>query len=224
MNGAVYPADSKILGLSYKELAEKYWQWWIAQPRTKSDPTSSYSDSMKGGCFLGNDSSVIFLANPIITQTLLPGKHYDCTIPHGKPIVVMGISELCNYNAPREDNPNQKIATDAELESCVHVRNPYAEVIVTVDNESIKIPSEKRENNQSKFSFTSDFFNITIPKGSIHDDWGVGTNRALLDSKLVILKPLPVGDHNIGIKTVQLIPERPLDNLFLGLTYAMHVK
>ena len=55
-------------------------------------------------------------------------------------------------------------------------------------------------------SLTTDYFNITIPKGSMVEDWGVGTNRALLESKLIMLKPLPVGDHTIGIKTVQIAP------------------
>ena len=38
------------------------------------------------------------------------------------------------------------------------------------------------------------------------EDWGVGTNRAILESKNIILKPLPVGDHTIGIKVVQITP------------------
>lgn len=106
------------------------------------------------------------------------------------------------------------------------MRNPYAEVVITVDNQSITIPSEKRHNTQSEFSFTTDFFNITIPKGSIHEDWGIGINpnRALLDAKVVILKPLSVGNHTIQVNVAQVIPERSSDNLFLSQTYIMHVK
>jgi hypothetical protein len=223
----VYPADSKISGLSYKQWAEKYWQWWMSLPRSPQAKGASYADSMNDTCFLDNNSPVIFLANPII-GILSNVRHpltYECTISHTKPIFVLGISELCNYNAPREDNPNQLIKSDAELQSCVHVRNPYARVEITVDNESIKIPSEKRENTQSEFSFTTDFFNITIPKGSIHEDWGIGINpnRALLDEKAVILKPLSVGDHMIQVKVVQIIPERSSDNLFLSQSYKMYV-
>jgi hypothetical protein len=52
-------------------------------------------------------------------------------------------------------------------------RNPYASVTFTVDNESIKVPSEKNENGHSEFSITTDYFNITIPKGSMVEDWGL---------------------------------------------------
>ena len=186
VNDIIYPADSKIAGSSYKQWAEKYWEWWMSLPLSPQAPKgASYPDAMNEACFLNESSPVIFLANPII-GILSNAKHsYDCTISHGKPILVLGISELCNYNAPIEANPSQLIRTDAELESCVHVRNPYAEVVITVDNQSITIPSEKRHNTQSEFSFTTDFFNITIPKGSIHEDWGIGINpnRALLDAK-----------------------------------------
>lgn len=223
----IYSTDSKIAGLSYKQWGEKYWQWWMSLPLSSNAPEgTSYADAMNQTCFINDSSPVIFLANP--TKGINPNirNSHECNISHTKPIFVLGISELCNYNAPREDNPRQRIGTDEELQSCVHVRNPYAEVVVKVDNQSTKIPSEKRENTQSKFSFTTDYFNLTIPKGSIHEDWGNGTNpnRALLDAKAVILKPLPVGDHLIEVNVVQIIPERSSDNLFLSQIYKMHVK
>lgn len=223
----VYSADSKIAGLTYKQWGEKYWQWWMSLPLSShATEGSSYADAMNQTCFINDSSAVVFLANPTIGINPQIRNSYDCDISHMKPVFVLGISELCNYNAPREDNPSQRIGTDEELESCVHVRNPYAEVVITVDNQSIKIPSEKRENSRSEFSFTTDFFNITIPKGSIHEDWGIGTNpnRALLDAKAIILKPLSVGDHTIEVNVVQIIPERSSDNLFLTQTYKMHVK
>ena len=55
------------------------------------------------------------------------------------------------------------------------------------------------------------------------EDWGVGTNRAILESKNIILKPLPVGDHTIGIKVVQITPNEE-DRLNLDMKYIMHVK
>ena len=223
----MYSTDSKIAGLTHKQWGEKYWQWWMSLPLSSNAPEgTSYADAMNQTCFINDDSPVIFLANPTIGINPKIKNSYECTISHTKPIFVLGISELCNYNAPREDNPSQRIGTDEELESCVHVRNPYAEVVITVDNQSIKIPSEKRENTQSEFSFTTDFFNLTIPKGSIHEDWGIGTNpnRALLDAKAIILKPLAVGDHTIEVNVVQIIPERSSDNLFLSQVYKMHVK
>jgi len=226
MDNLIYSTDSNVSGFSYKQWGEKYWQWWMSLPQSPNAPQgTSYSDSMNKGCFINDSSPVIFLANP--TQGINPSirNSFECNISSTKPIFVLGISELCNYNAPREDNPSQRIGTDQELQSCVHVRNPYAEVVIKVDNQSIRIPSEIRENTQSKFSFTTDFFNLTIPKGSIHEDWSNGTNpnRALLDAKAVILRPLPVGDHTIKVDIVQVIPGRESDNLFLSQLYKMHV-
>ena len=196
INDMVYPADSKIQGLTYKQWAPKFWQWWVTLPNAKNATSpSGETDAMHDKCFLNSTSPVIYLANPIIGAYVFgnTAHTYECTIPHDKPILVDGIDEMCNYGNAKESDPTQVIKTDEELIECVHARNPYASVTFTVDNESIKVPSEKNENGHSPFSLTTDFFNITIPKGSMIEDWGVGTNRAMLESKIIILKPLPLG-------------------------------
>jgi hypothetical protein len=226
INDMVYPSDSKILGLTYKQWAPKFWQWWVSLPNLKNATSpSGETDAMHDKCFLNSTSPVIFLANPIIGAYVFgnAAHTYECTIPQNKPILVDGIDEICSYNAPKENDPTQLIKTDHELKDCVHARNPYASVTFTVDNESIKVPSEKNENGQSPYSITTDYFNITIPKGSMVEDWGIGTYRSLLESKLIILKPLPKGDHTIGIKTVQITPNEE-DRLDLDMKYIMHVK
>lgn len=229
INDMVYPADSKIEGLTYKQWAPKFWQWWATLPNAQNatGPSSGEADAMHNKCFLNDNSSVIMLANPIIGAYVFGNTPhtYECTIPHDKPILVVGIDEMCNYNAPKENDPGHVIQTDQELMDCVHARNPYASVTFMVDNESINVPSEKNENGHSEFSLTTDYFNITIPKGSIIENWGGGvpTNRALLESKLIILKPLPEGDHTIGIKTVQTTPNEE-NSLNLDMKYIMHVK
>jgi hypothetical protein len=222
----VYPADSKILGLTYKQWSPKFWQWWVSLPNAKNATTASgETDAMHDKCFMNNNSPVIFLANPIIGAFVFDNTAvtYECTIPHDKPILVVGIDEMCNYNAAKENDPSQVIKTDQELQDCVHARNPYASVTFMVDNQSIKVPSEKNENGHSPFSLTTDYFNITIPNDSMVADWATGTNRALIESKLIILKPLPVGDHTIGVKTVQITPNEE-DRLDLDMKYLMHVK
>ncbi|MGZ5549116.1 MAG: hypothetical protein ACXWFZ_14325 [Nitrososphaeraceae archaeon] len=64
----------------------------------------------------------------------------------------------------------------------------------------------------------------TVPENSFFLDLGVGTDTALLDTKSVILKPLPVGDHVISIDVGQRIKNQPLDTLDLSLKYNLHVK
>ena len=168
INDLIYPADSKILGMTYKQWAPKFWQWWATLPNLKNAtaPTGE-TEAMHDSCFLNMTSPIIFLANPIIGAYVFGNAPhtYECTIPHDKPILVVGIDEMCKYNAPKENDPGQVYKTDAELKVCTHARNPYASVTFTVDNESIKVPSEKNENGNSPFSLTTDYFNVTIPKG-----------------------------------------------------------
>jgi len=218
-NDLVYPLDSKINGYSYEEWAIKYWQWWISLPSNSNSDDFDYNPEILNKCFLGSDFPVLFFVNPIVTYYLDGNKKvYDCTIPSNKPIFIVGISEMCNYNAPKENNPGELLQTEEELKTCVHTRNPYADVTLTVDN--IKI--ERDQTN--KYSLTTNFFNITIPEDSAYREYGVGTNKALLDGKFLILKPLPVGDHVINYKTVQIIPHNESDNLFLDVTYNVHIK
>lgn len=68
-------------------------------------------------------------------------KVYNCTIPSGKPIFVLGISEMCNYGSPKENNPEETLKTDEELKTCVHQRNPRAVVTLKIDD--VKIGKEE---------------------------------------------------------------------------------
>ena len=220
LDDMIYPIDSTIEGKSYGEWAIQFWKWWISLPANYDKNSEfTYNSKTLDKCFMGEDFPVIFLVNPMITFYLDEKKKvYDCTIPDNKPIFVLGISELCNYNSPKESNPTEVLKTDKDLEDCVHTRNPYADVELIIDGRAIG----KEETD--KFRLTTDFFNITIPKGSAHEGSGIGTNRALLDGTFLILKPLPPGDHVIQQKTVQIIPHNPADNLFLEVIYNMHVK
>lgn len=216
----VYPIDSKINGSSYEDWAIKYWQWWATVPKNPDmDSTFKYSPQLLEKCFIGDDFPVLFLVNPIIVYHLDGNKKvYDCNIPANKPIFVLGISEMCNYGSPKENNPDEKLKTDEELEACVHQRNPWAAVTLKIDD--IEIGKDETE----KYSLTTDFFNITIPEDSANSINGIGTNRALLDGKFLILKPLPIGDHTINYKVVQIIPHKESDNLFLDIKYNLHVQ
>ena len=90
---------------------------------------------------------------------------------------------MCSYGSPKENNPDEKLKTDEELEACVYQRNPWATVTLKIDD--VEIGKDETE----KFSLTTNFFNITIPEDSSNSIKGIGTNRALLDGKFLILKP-----------------------------------
>jgi hypothetical protein len=99
ISSIVYPADSKVLGITYKQWAPKFWQWWVSlhNARNATASSSGQTDAMHNTCFLNNNSPVIFLANPIIGASVFgnTAHTYECTIPQDKPILVVGIDELC---------------------------------------------------------------------------------------------------------------------------------
>ena len=80
----------------------------------------------------------------------------------------------------------------------------------------------KKVENVDQYRVTIDFFNMTIPDGNMFG-FRAGTYRALLDGTWLMLKPLPVGDHKIENRIVQIIPGRESENLFLDVIYNLHV-
>ena len=124
---------------------------------------------------------------------------------------------MCNYDS-RENNTEEKLRTNEELKACVHQRNRRAAVTLKIDDVEIG-----KEDTQ-KYGLTTNFFNITIAENSANSINGVGTNRASLDGKFLILMPLPIGDHTINYEVVQIIPHKESDNLFLDIKYNLHVK
>lgn len=226
-----YPPDSIVNGLNYDDWAIKYWEWQVSFPNS--------IQPAKEKCVIGNESSVLFLGNPIYAFDLEDNiftpqdeglLEYDCTIPSDKPIYVHGMSEICKLNSVFERKPNVVITTYDDLLDCVNYRNWAAQINIQVDDRKITIPVDEKNLltgqiiKKSEFSKTLEPFNITVPENSHFLDLGVGTDTALLDIKSVILKPLPVGDHVISIDVGQRIKNQPLDTLDLSLKYILHVK
>jgi len=227
-----YSSHSIVNGLSFDEWAIKYWEWQVSFPNSV-DPT-------KEKCAIGNESSMLFLLNPIFAYDLQDNFFtpedegvltYECTIPSNKPIFVQGMSEICALNSVFERKPDTKITTYDDLLNCVNYRNWAAQINIQVDDRKITIPVDEKNlltgqiTKKSEFSKTLHPFNITVPENSHYSkDLSVGTNTALLDTKSLILKPLPTGDHTILIDVGQRIKDQPLDTLDLSLKYVLHVK
>ena len=226
-----YPSDSIVNGLTYDDWAIKYWQWQVSFPNS-IQPT-------KEKCVIGNESSVLFLGNPIYAfdlednfftpedESLLV---YECTIPSTKPIFIQGMSEICKIGTIFERKPGNIISTYDDLLDCVNYRNWAALINIQVDDRKITIPVDEKNplsgqiTKKSEFSKTLKPFNLTVPENTYFMDLGTGTNLAMLDIKSLILKPLPVGDHVILIDVGQRIKNQPLDTLDLSLKYILHVK
>ena len=100
-----YSPDSEINGLTYDDWAIKYWQWQLNFPNS-IQPTEEK-------CVIGNESSVLFLGNPIFAFYLEDNiftpenegvLEYECTIPSNKPIFVHGsVRNLQKRNCIRKE-------------------------------------------------------------------------------------------------------------------------
>lgn len=226
-----YPPDAIVNGLTFDEWSIKYWEWQVSFPNS-IQPT-------KEKCVIGNEYSVLFLANPIYAFELSDNfftpeneglLEYECTIPSDKPIYIHGMSEICKIGAVFPGDPNVVIKNYNDLLNCVNYRNWAAQINIQVDDRKITMPVDEKNLltgeiiKKSEFSKLLEPFNITVPENSYFLDLGVGTDTALLDTKSVILKPLPLGDHLITIDVGQRIKNQPLDTLDLSLKYILHVK
>lgn len=202
-----FPSNSNPFGKSYADWSVEWWKWWFSI--TKGTPYTEIGSS-QGSCFLGTEYNVLFLIDAVASVN--SPLNFNCTIPHDKAILINAISELCSYG--------DVLVTDKQLIECVQQRNPYAMVTVTVDGTELE---NTKPYKSSPYSLRTEFFNFTYPENNVFDN-SPGTFRSISDGMFIILKPLSVGDHIIKVKVVQIIPGREAENLYLDLTYNMHVK
>ena len=206
INGAlqdqIYPPNSTPYGLSYKNWGIALWQWWLSIPPQVA-PTAN--PTKWDPCLVGLGYPIVMLANPIIGINT-PNVTYNCDIPKDRGIVIFGITEICPYDASHK--------SDDDLRKCVKARNDWAKHQIIIDGKSVE--------NVDQYRFTTDFFNITYPKGNMAEI-PAGTFRTLLDGTWLVLKPMPAGNHKIEVHVAQIIPGRESENLFLNLIYNMHV-
>ena len=200
----IYPPDSSPYGLSHKNWGIALWDWWMSIPKE----IAPYPDPGKYtyGCFIGMGYPVVMLANPIIADIPSHSVSYDCDIPADRAILIFGMTEWCSYDVTH--------TTDADLEKCVKARNDFAKHQILIDGKPVE--------NIEQYRVTTDFYNMTVPEDNMFS-LPPGTFRSLLDGTWLMLKPLPVGDHTIENRIVQIIPGNEAENLFLNVIYNLHV-
>jgi hypothetical protein len=172
---SVYPINSKPYGLTYGEWTAKWWQWVLAIP-TKDNPVVDESGEK---CAVGqNNPDVWFLAGTgggEVART--------CTIPSGKAIFFPVLNVECDYLSDLAHK------TEADLRKCAKDDQDKATNLqATIDG--VTIP------DLNMYRVQSPLFNLTIPKDNA---MGIppGFTQAISDGFWVLLKPLPVGKHEI---------------------------
>jgi hypothetical protein len=172
---SVYPINSKPYGLTYGEWTAMWWQWVLTIP-TKDNPVV---DENGEKCAVGqNNLDVWFLAGTgggEVART--------CTIPSGKAIFFPVLNVECDYLSDLAHK------TEADLRKCAKDDQDKATNLqATIDG--VAIP------DLNMYRVQSPLFNLTIPKDNA---MGIppGSTQAISDGFWVLLKPLPVGKHEI---------------------------
>ena len=171
---SVYPINSKPYDKSYGEWSAKWWQWFSPIP-TNDNPAV---DRTGKKCAVGqNDPYMWYLVGTgggEATRT--------CTIPAGKAIFFPIINVECDYTSP-------DLKTESDLRKCAKDdQDKVTNLQATVDGAAISGLKEYRAQ--------SPLFNIIVPKDNV---MGLppGTTQAVSDGYWILLKPLPVGKHEI---------------------------
>ena len=186
-NSIVYPKDSTPYGVPYKDWIVRWWQWNVGVPTTQHARDNYTAEK----CTVNQNGSVWFIPD------ILTGKEErTCTIPEGKAILVPLITGEC-------DTSDSQSQSDADIRQCSTAGDEYGAISATLDGQKIE--------NLDSYRTATDFFNITYVKDNIFDV-PAGTFRGIADGFFVFLKPLPVGNHVLQVKSSVTNPTTPSYN------------
>lgn len=186
-NTAVYSKDSTPFGVPYKDWITRWWQWNVGIPSSQH-PRDNYTAEK---CTVNQNGSVWFIPD------ILTGKEERiCTIPEGKAILVPLIAGEC-------DGSESQSQSDADLQQCSTAGDEFGAISATLDGQKIE--------NLDSYRTGTDFFNLSYVKDNIFDV-PAGTYRGVADGFFVFLKPLPVGNHELQIKSSVTNPTTPSYN------------
>lgn len=171
----IFPPDSHPYNLTYGEWSAKWWQWGISIPLDKSpfdDPTGERCGTSQ------NDSNMWFLAGTYGGDAVR-----TCEIPAGRAVIFSPITVRCDFIVDKVSK------TEADLRKCAKDDQDTVNVLnVSIDGKPV--------DNLKLFRMQSPLFDVTFPANNVA---GVppGTTQAVSDGWFIILKPMPIGQHQI---------------------------
>ncbi len=190
----VFPPQAHPYGVSYQEWAAKYWQRTLSLPVDAASYAAPLSDGQSGEVWL--------LASPLGSA---PTGTLQFSIPEGK---AMLISPLTYW----VDNANCPTFTDftvAELRG--QVAGEWSQVTATSCTiDGVAVPGLANPLT-SPYLFDSTVFSYTLPDhdtypsvlfGATCIDNGQTIDGAVAEGEFLMIKPLPVGQHQIHVTDV----------------------
>jgi hypothetical protein len=198
----IIPPDSEAYGASYPEWTSKWWAWVLSIPQDKN-PTN---DGTGKNCGEGQSGEVWFLAGTSGGSAVR-----ECTIPYGKAIFFPILNSECSYSEFPE------YTTEAELRSC------SKSLFDLINNLQLTV-NGIRVQNLEKYRVESPLFNVTFPTSNIY---GVtpGPSQAVSDGFWIMLKPLPVGRHQISFGGAGVdFTSTTTENFGTDVTYRLNIE
>ena len=172
---SIFPPGSKPYGQTYGQWSIKWFQWAFSIPKDKNP---IIDDSGKNCAINQNDQYAWFLAGS-------GGGKIErvCTVPAGKAIFF----PIMDTEASYAEFPDDK--TEVDLRNTAHAdQDTVSHLTLTIDGVSFQ--------NLNSFRADSPLFNFTTPQNGMWDLHSA-KSQAVADGYYVMLKPLPVGAHEI---------------------------
>ena len=191
---------SKPYGLPYEDWMTKWWQWNMQIPKEQHPQLLGSTVKV---CPVGDPGNVSFL-----TQSLQGKTEYSCTIPAGHAIMIPISTGECTSDEAKSSMP-------ADMMRCATEGNKYLIFDVAVDG--------VRLNGLDQNDARSGVFNLTVPEDNFLD-LKPGQWEAVTGGYFAFLKPLPVGNHTVGISARVTNPIDPAYNYNYNTQYRLGVQ
>lgn len=171
----IFAPESRPYNLTYSEWTAKWWQWAVSIPSDKSP----FDDPTGERCAVSQqDPNMWFLAGTSGGNAVR-----TCQIPAGKAVMFTVINVRCDYLVDKVSK------TESDLRNCAKDDQDTVNVVnATIDGRPV--------DKLNSFRIQSPLFDINLPPNNIA---GVppGSTQAVSDGWFIILKPLPLGEHQI---------------------------
>lgn len=175
----VVPVDGTYAGLSYPELAAKWWQWALTIPKV-SNPLF---DQTGAACQTAQQGPVFFLAGYFADQPVAQAMR-SCTIPADKALFFPLANSMW---ATDIGTPEVTLRMKAQA-SQDKAKNMASEI------DGIPVP------DVSSYRTQSIAFSVTMPEGNYFEDPpGHVRSPCVDDGVYLLIKPLSPGAHDVHL-------------------------
>jgi hypothetical protein len=190
-NPALFEKDARPFGVSMERLAEDWWRWAYSMPMATNPNFDLTAD-----CDQNQDGRIFFLPSRLSGNTNAPR---SCNVPRHTAVVVPLPTLLNDYPCPDptfQPAPGQTLF-DFLTAGAKQVQDGIAEIDGTLDGVVLDDLVSYRVASDDLFHFTGDTSLQSF------DSCITGSSQpAVVDSFIIVLKPLTPGPHVLTTRTV----------------------